>query len=371
VIGPDRVGQRGIASDVDYVSRLARDLMNRDDVSAIISLCMAPFYSLVIKESLPKLQVNDPALSTALSQNVADVVARSRNALKLFEDKKPKEKSGISKNIKYFHEDIIPAHSERFLGNTWFPPVRFLETDLGLYKYGDRIVTTTHAATFYMGIDPRRLLGGLAEEIRSVYEEYGICFAKMGARLDASGPETFVKHIPIGAVSLHDLCAVKYYGRAFNGSATQDVNAVLTAFQAMMNFADTILIAGADVRSLEYSVFKFRYLTLYAVLASLRLLNDDASYPLAAASKRVICDIVDSPEALVITRESARPFRNTLMHYNLDSRIDPSQVDLAQPLFGIVPACFPPHNVESFADLVDRSVGGTAKRLDEWASARR
>lgn len=366
---PDRVGQQGIANDVDYVSRLARDLIGRNDISPIVSLCMAPFYALIIKESLPKLQANDPALLTTLSQEVADIVARSRNALKLFEDKKPKEKSGISKNISYFREEIIPAHSERFLGNTWFPPARFLETDLGLYRYGDRIVTTTHAATFYMGVDPRKLLGGLDEEIRAVYEEYGIYFGRIGARLDASGPETFVNHIPDGSVSLHDVRATKHYGRGFNGAATQDVNAVLTVFQAMMNFADTILIAGADVRNLEYSVFKFRYLTLYAVLASLRLLRDDASYSLTAASKDAIRSIVDSPEALVITQEGARPFRNTLMHYNLDSRIDSAQVDLAQPLFGIVPTCFPSHDVESFAELVNRGIGGTAKILDKWASA--
>jgi hypothetical protein len=370
VNGPDEVGQQGIINDVEYVSRLARDLSEHEDVSSIVSLCVAPFYSLIAKESLPKLQVDDPALLTLLSQDVTEIVARSRNALKLFEDRKPKDKS-ISKNIDYFRQVIIPAHTERFLGNTWFPPARFLETDLGLYRYGGRLVSTTHAATFYMGIDPRKMLGGLDSEIMAVYEEYGQYFGKIGARLDVSGPATFVKHIPSGGISLHDVRASKYYDRAFNGASTQDVNAVLTAFQALMNFADTTLIAGADVYHLDYTVFKIRYLTLYAVLASLRLLHDDTNYSLTAASKAAIRSIVDSPEALVVTQESARPFRNTLMHYNLGWQIDSSKVDLAQPLFGLVPICFPSHDYRSFADLVNGCIRDTAAQLDEWAATGR
>ncbi|MYS21217.1 MULTISPECIES: hypothetical protein [unclassified Streptomyces] len=57
----------------------------------------------------------------------------------------------------------------------------------------------------------------------------------------------------------------------FNGKEIADLNGVLTGFQAMMNFVDSVITAGSDVLKLEYTVFKIRYLALYTVLASLRV----------------------------------------------------------------------------------------------------
>jgi hypothetical protein len=73
------------------------------------------------------------------------------------------------------------------------------------------------------------------------------------------------------------------------------------------------------------------------------------------------------PDAQIIMVPAAKPFRNTLMHYNLDSRVDQSRVDVSQPLFGLVPIYFPTYDVETFSRLVDRCIAATAEAMDAWA----
>jgi hypothetical protein len=183
------------------------------------------------------------------------------------------------------------------------------------------------------------------------------------------GPDTFVAHLDASRLDAeHDERAAKYYAGVFNGKDTPAINALLVGFQGMVNFADTIVSAGADVRNLEYTAFKIRYLALYAVLASLRKLHDDANYPLSDRSTVFVNGIIESSEAQAITDRSAKPFRNTLMHYNLHPRFDVSKVNLREPLFGLVPECFPAHDAQTFGTLVDTCIRETASALNEWAA---
>lgn len=48
------------------------------------------------------------------------------------------------------------------------------------------------------------------------------------------------------------------------------------------------------------------------------------------------------------------------MHYNLDTRIDATGVDITKPLFGLVSACFPSYDVIEFGELLDICIKETA-----------
>jgi hypothetical protein len=61
--------------------------------------------------------------------------------------------------------------------------------------------------------------------------------------------------------------------------------------------------------------------------------------------------------------------RNTLMHYNLDSRVDTTRVDVNQPIFGLVPIYFPSYDAASFSILVGRCITETAAAIETWAGA--
>jgi hypothetical protein len=362
----ETIVQQGVANDTAYVGCLVRDLSNQKYASfmGVVSLCMAPYLSLFVNESHRKLEKTDPALASSLSSNVKSIVTRSRHSLKLFED----TRRGIDGQLAYFHDEVLPTHSRHFLGNTWLPLARPLEKDLGLFSYDARLIATSHGATFHMGVDPQELLTKTGPELRAIYEEYGRYFARLGARLDTSG-ETFVSKLDPRRFNQrpNDTRAVRYYRRVFDGTSNPDLNALLTVFRGMMNFVNSVITAGMNKGDVEYTVFKIRFLTLYQILGSLQALHDERLRDLTPRSVAFMERITGSAEARLITEPAAKPFRNTLMHYNLDSRLYATRVDIGQSLFGLVPIYFPSYEVTAFATVVDRCIAETATAIEEWA----
>ncbi|MFC5828482.1 hypothetical protein [Nonomuraea insulae] len=287
--------------------------------------------------------------------------------MKLFEDTERK----VEGQLDYFRDKIFPAHSDLFLGHAQPQLALFLETDLGLFSYGGKLITTTHSATFHLGVDPVTLLtDGSGVYLHSIYEEYGRYFgaseADTGAHID-----TFVSCLDSENFNRwpDDVRADRYYRRVFNGEDTPDLNALLTVFRGMINFVDSVIGASDDTRGIEYTVFKIRYLTLYHVLRSLRILSDERPRDLTERSARSINKITQTPEVELILDPAVRPFRNILAHYSLDSRVEVAKIDVSEPLFGLIPIYFPSHNTATFNETVNRCIRATAIVMEEWAAA--
>lgn len=364
----DDVVKAGVASDADYVGRLFRDFQAADDasVSSIMPLCMAPYFSLVLHEAKRKPQAIDPSAFDEFSAEAEEVCARARHSLKLFED----TQRHIEGQLQYFQDDIFDSHSDHFLGNTWLWLARKWEKDLGLFTYQGSLVTTSHAAAFHLGVEAEKLFqDDDGAYMLDVMQQFGRCFRAVGARTDTQGGETFVRHLSGESFRCADVRASTYYTQAFSGVPSQAMAGVLTDFQVRMNFIDQAVTAGADIRNLEYTVFKIRYVTLYQVLSSLRLLKEDARYPLSSSADDALEAILDTDAVRTITDRAVRQFRNTLMHYNLLSGADTAKVDLAQPVFGLVPQYFPAHGFEQLSELVDTCIRETAGALNDWAGS--
>jgi hypothetical protein len=332
----------------------------------VVSFCMVPYLSLFLHETLGKSDFVDPVVFSQFSQDAEQICARARHSLKLFED----THRGITGQMKYLKDDIVAPHSSYFIGSSWLRPAHYFGNDLGIFRYGGKVVGSTHAAAFHVGVESSRLFGKRAgPELAAVMEQYGRCFGALGARLD-TGAGTFVLSLEPGELGgKRDVRSKSYYARAFNGEATSLINGLLTDFQGMINFVDAVLPGRADVLNLEYTVFKVRYIALYQVLVSLGLLYKDAtSYGITSHSMNMIRHIIESPEVKEITSPSVKQFRNTLMHYNLLPRADRARVDLAAPIFGLVPIYFPSHDFHSFSALVDACTRETATTLNAWAT---
>lgn len=362
---PDAVIQQGITSDAVYIGSLGSDFADERYASfvSIVSLCMVPYLSLVVHESYRKLEAGNPALAASLSQDVKEIVERSRHTLKLFED----HHRWIPGQIAYFRDAILAAHASYFLG----PLPAGFGNDLGIFSYDQKPILTSHSSAFNLGIEPAALLNMLGSESREIYRQYGNYWRQLGARLDVPG-KTFVSHMDAQKFNQEpdDVRADAYYPRIFDGADNTYLNALLTVFRCMMNFIDTIVSAGATANGIEYTVFKIRFLTLYAVLASLqRLYAERSSYNLTPRSVQFMEQIVQAPENQVITAQPAKPFRNTLMHYNLNSHVNLTRVSLTEPLFGLVPIYFPAYNTATFAALVNRCIAKTSAAMNEWAGA--
>ncbi|MCW5250601.1 hypothetical protein [Streptomyces sp. SHP 1-2] len=359
------VVEAGVTLDATYMGRVYSELNDLPDpgIMNIGSLCVAPFMSLVIYEAMRKSSFLSSSMEIILSDDANDVCGRARHSLKLFTD----TNGGIDRQLTHFEQDIMREHSKYFLGNTWLPLARFLETDLGVFTYEGQIVTTTHSATFHLGIPSRRLLReGIAPVMQSILHQMGRCLVALGAVGHTGEPRTFASYASGSSLRNRDVRAAKHYGRSFNGPETPYINGTLTDFQAITNFIASLLIAGADPLSLEYSVFKIRYIALFHVLASLRVLQGRSDMGLSRRSSEAIVRILETSEARVVTHPSTRGFRNTLMHYGPTNSML-GDLDLSAPLFGLVPVFFPEHDFRSLSALVDRCIRDTARELNAWA----
>jgi hypothetical protein len=318
---------------------------------------MMPYLSLFAHESHRKLCTSDPVLASLLSRDVEEIVARSRHSLKLFEDTNRR----VAGQVTYFRDQLVPTHTRRFMGNTWLSMARILEKDLGLFSYDGRLILSTHAANFLCGIEPQALFTKSWEELRAIYKQYGRYFARLGAQLHAQG-NTFLRHLNSRRFNQwpKDVRAATYYSRVFDGAENLNVNALLTVFRGMMNFATQVITAGMDTSAVEYTVFKIRFLTLYQILGSLQAMYDEQHYKLTSRSMTIIEQIIRTPDTQLIMARAAKPFRNTLVHYNLDARVDTTQVNVNQPIFGLVPIYFPCHDALSFSSLIGRCMTETA-----------
>ncbi|TDU29314.1 hypothetical protein [Arthrobacter sp. JUb115] len=342
------------------ISALTRPQLG--EVAPIVSFCLGSYFSLFVYEGYARLPEVAPQLCAPLSALAQSVTARSRHSLKFFED----THRGIEGQIAYFDDEIFPAHKSEFLGNTWLPFARRWETDLGLYRYAGRLVSTTHSATFGLGLDPQTMFDENAgPELVRIMTEYGQYFGALGATMDSTA-SSFLDDVDASQFGElgDDVRSERYYQRIFNGVTTPSINALMTVFQVSMNFVD-----GLVPSSLEYSLFKIRFLTVYQVLRSLEMLRAERSSDLSAESLVAIAGIVDTAEAQLIIDSSAKPFRNTLMHYGPDNRIDLSTVNEDNLIGSLVPLCYGGIAATDFAAKLDACIAQTAAGLNAWAQS--
>jgi hypothetical protein len=315
-----------------------------------------------VHESYQKIKVSDPALAAVLTEDVKRIIARSRHSLKLFED----NQRWIEGQLAYFHDEILPAHRRYFLERPLLGLGYLLGKDIGIYEYQNRPIATTHGANFLVGIEASEIFT-LGSRIGSIYEEYGRYFSQFGANLNGNSA-TFVRAVNSRDFNQKpiDLRSQDYYQSIFAGVGDTDVRVLLSVFQCMTGFAHRIVLnAGED---LNLTSFKMYYLTLYQVLASLRMLYDNSTmYRLNIPSRQILKEFLSNKDVLLIMDHAAKPFRNTLMHYNLHHSVDVNRIDFADPLFGLIPIYFPAHTTVSFRELVDRTLQLTDKTLENWA----
>jgi hypothetical protein len=324
---------------------------------------MFSYLSLFVHESHQRLRRLDPELAEAIavSPDTRAIVARSRHALKLFED----TSRGLTGQLDYFANEIIPAHRAFFIDGIRFSFLKFLGRDLGIFSYDGVPVSSSHIATFMFGTDPAHSVSPDAgSAIFDISREFGQYSAAWGVTLDEP-PTSFLMHLDPKLFSMKDVRADAEYRSCFNGPQTPEVNALLCLFQAMLNTLDRLLSLDIDPSSQQTSI-KLRYLTIYQILRSLALLTTERGSQLELRSHRAIQAMVDCPTARLMTDDSKRPFRNTLMHYGPDRRVDLAQLSLDQPLYGLVEHFFA-MDVAAFDQLLTRLIADTAAAMNTWA----
>lgn len=356
---------RGIREDAEFVgSYLSAQLRPANQSFApIIAFSMGNFLSLFVYEGDRKIRSIDTALAQELSPYARTVIERSRHSLKFFED----TKRGLDGVRDAFAREIAPSHREYYAGLVRFRSLAFLSKDLGVYRYRGRVLSTTHSATFTLGLEADAItrpdLGAL---VREASMEYGRYFSRLGARMDAA-QRSFPDTVDASAFprNVEDWRSERLYRRCFNGPRTPDLNAALTLLLGHLNFIVDVLGSDGPAETPHYTVFKIRFLTIYQVLRSLATLSAEPASGLDAPSRAIVDAILRFPASRRILRDDLRPLRNSLIHYGVDSRLDRTKIESERLLPSLLETALA-EDVESFLADLDSCAMLAARSMNDW-----
>jgi len=359
--------RHAITADVQYVARYVGSTRRLGSpLSGVAALWMAPFMALFIHESARRIDLDFPevAVGISLSDEVRDIVARSRNALKLFED----TKRGIDGQVDFFRNEVVDPHRDRFIGGIRIGLLRGLGRDLGVFSYEGNPIGNTHSAGFFMGINSRLTLdrrrGPVA--VRQTAVAYGEYFGELGAEL-LPGARSFLDGVDLNVLEIDkDVRSKKYYSAVFNDRATPDLNALLCVFQGLVNLVARVQRLDTEPESRQ-TIMKLQYLTIYEVVRSLRLLLSARQYPLTNRSRDAAGRVVSLHGVSAYIGAHAAPLRNSLMHYDIDSRIPIDSWREGQLLYGFIEAVLG-IPIDEFEEKLQRLVEEVAGVLNGWST---
>jgi hypothetical protein len=361
----DRFTLHAIVADAKYAARVAHSLKYAESgVGPVALFCVYNYLSLFVYESHKQLKRIDREYGEGLvfSEDATDFMRRSRHSLKLFEDT---GRSGVDGVVSYFNNTIIAGHAHKFLDGVRFQWARFTARDLGIYTYDGVVVSTSHGATFALGVTPDELFGedGGPQQGR-IAEEYGRYFDALTSGT-ISEATSFVTQMQSARLSDRDVRADRVYVKSFNGRGTPAVNGTLSVFQSLVNTADLLLPLDTAPAAWQ-TTLKMRFLAAYQILSSLTRLRENG-----AGLRRESLDCIDAmlrhPIAQRIVDPNAKPFRNTLIHYGPDTRIELSRLALNRPVYGLIEFCFAA-DVATFDHDLTVLIRHMARVMNEWAA---
>jgi hypothetical protein len=360
---------RLIGNDLLFARRYLHAAIERSDErqAHIPMFCMTNYLSLYIHESYRAMQRLDPQAAAALAVGNAQIIERSRHTVKFFDDTNPQH-GGVNGVAAQF-SDIIREHRAFFLGNTWLPPARVLETDIAVYRYLGRLVSTTHAISFYTGLPPESIRNhaAMGQALGSLAESQAHYIASLTNTLPWQGL-SFMDALSLGKLTNHDRRAARFYGKPFDAGLPEEVTAALTAFQAALNFLDLMVATDPNIASAE-AVFKVKFITLYHLLSSLATFHAERGASLGPASASRLDSILTHPTTTEIIRPDRKGFRNILIHYMPFPQVA-SQLSLDLPLCGLVEAYYPGTTYADMSTAVAEHTTRVATHLDAWAKGR-
>ncbi|UFQ13563.1 MULTISPECIES: hypothetical protein [Streptomyces] len=350
-----------IAQDLMFLRRFFQAVATSQDRAVVPIFCLYNYMCLIIHESHKALRRIDPDLAAALAYNHAPAIERARNSVKLYDDK---AKTPVAVSAEF--RRIIEQHRHEHLNNTWLPLARPLETDLALWRFRGKLISTSHTVSFFLALPPRSLkpevLGPVLYDIAVEQSRY---VSTMADGFPWQGP-SFLDTVAEPDLTANNVRAKKHYRGGFAPSLPEEVKASLTAMTCALNTLD-ILLAEEPEQSSAVSLWKLRYITLHHVLSSLSKLNEQYGASLRLPDRSVLNEILDAPMTGLILKAHGG-FRNTLVHY-VPLRNVHEQLSLHQPLYGLLDAYFSEADARLLHEGLASHTGRVAGILDAWSGS--
>ncbi len=364
---PEQVAIKLILNDMAFARRYMQGAIAcaAKGKAHVPMFCMLRYLSLYVYESYEALKTVAPDMADMLEVDNAQVIERSRHTTKFFDDTN-RQLGGIS-GVTSQLNNISETHRDYFLDNTWFPPAKVLENDLAIYRYRGRLVTTTHALCFHLGLPPEAVKDKdtMGQALMSLSQGQATYISSIAQAIAWDGP-SFMDVVDLGAVKSMDIRSSKLYADAFAAGLSDKATAALIAFQCSMNFLALMVAEDPNPDSAE-AIFKLKLVTLYHVLSSLAKFKAAFESSLTPASISAIDKILTHVMSAELTDVSKKGLRNTLVHYKPRGAVV-AQLTPSQPLCGLVEAYYPNYDFAGMSQALNEHTRLIAQLLDDWST---
>ncbi len=207
--------------------------------------------------------------------------------------------------------------------------------------------------------------GSNRKTVQSLATSYGKYFGALGAVV-SPGTQSFLDGMDDRLLVMDkDLRASSYYAEVFSGAGTPALNSLLCVFQCLVNLVLELERCDADPRSV-HTVLRLQFLMGFEVGRSLRELAGPAGSTLTRSSGGAVEAILEAIDEGAVFIEQATPLRNSLMHYDVHSRIPSTPGDRMQR--STAPGGGPGCTAEEFKERVVRTFEKVAARLNKLGS---
>lgn len=359
-----------IMEDTRFFCDMAHEIIPQKSTGILI-FDFSPYISLFVMESYKYLQQRIPNLAQLAKNEHESITRSSRTMVKLF-DEHLRDLTEITKSIEWliqYHNDLFMKKHKGLLAGL----KRLLQDDLGLYFYDRHLISTTHLAFFNIGfnkINIEKYGDGFETMLSTISHEIGMIAGKyikiMCTIFNIDVDEVRRKHfnytLEDTLLGFIDKKAEKYYPDIFNGPSTITLNFCLLLCEATVNFINYILKITINT---PITFFKFKFITLYHLTASLKRLQN-FFYPqelLNDTSKDCFKEILSNKELRSFLTKS--DFRNTLVHYNL-ANFPVNTLDLDIKLYGLVEYFFNKITFEELNSCIDAQFVRIGEILTKW-----
>jgi hypothetical protein len=346
--------------DRDYIWKVAQAVIRRPKATIWPMLCTLQHLALINYEGRSHLAKTDPSQLPTTRSLEPDAVAASRHANKLFLDT-ARYVDGLVEH----YAAISRQHHRRF-----FDPARghrgmlldWLRSDLGIARYRQHLVGTTHTVHYTIGLPPEAFgTPTMGPRVRDMSEGLA-AFARPDPE-SSSEDDCWLDLVDEQEITTSDVKSSKFYGRAFGKNVAPGITAALLSLQAACSTTD--LLIGESPRLADDSwpvpVFKLRYITVFQTLESLRYLTETHGATIPALT------ISDSAPAQIVLSSGGRKLRNTLVHYGVKIP-GTTQLPADRPLFGLVEHYLAGLSYEQLCVVVDGLLHDLNGSFRDWSA---
>ncbi len=169
-----------------------------------------------------------------------------------------------------------------------------------------------------------------------------------------------------GKLAQRDVRSKQYYRAIFGGQLPIGILAALDAFRSALATLGLLISADESPEATE-TQFKIRFVTLYHVLSGLEQLRIKYAATLDKVAGNRLLAIEQHPTSVLLRQPASKPFRNTLIHYGLDSRCPTAAIDSGKPLAGLPDHYFPRIGFTRLDTQLREHIEWVADSLNQWA----